>query len=460
MRTWRRQEGAKRDALYRAPKRHAPRVRRGLPLPGESSSARRLPPHVAKPVTCAPRTTPPRKSLMKSRTLFAATAAWLLVASVIAGCESGRERPPAVTVRVLHAAPQRATVNFLREQRNEAQLEYRQASAPLFFAADEYDFNVSALDATGDTPSLICSFSRQLVPDNRYFSALTEAAGEMTPIVVEVAPFSGSSAEVIAIHAAPSLGPMSVYIEADGIVPSSVAAAGSIGFGESIQSVEREEGTYRLSLTEADNPANVLLTSGIFTLEDGQSYIFAILDPTEDSTTSMSVAFIGPEPTLLFDESVQSSLTVVNAAADGLPRAVSISDDYSAPLLAAVPPFDRSADTPVAFGGRTTSATPAGDTGAVEDDITPPLRPSRHAGRVRRPDDQRHAGRRYRGSRGRYHRVAHAQPPSRCDDRRRPGRAYGHFRGRRAPTNHRTFAYRVHERRYAARGSRVLPGPA
>ena len=315
---------------------------------------------------------------MKSRTLFAATAAWLLVASVIAGCESGRERPPAVTVRVLHAAPQRATVNFLREQRNEAQLEYRQASAPLFFDADEYDFNVWALDATGDSSSLIGSFSRELVPDNRYFIALTEAAGEMTPIVVEVEPFSGSSAEVIAIHAAPSLGPMSVYIEADGIVPSSVAAAGSIGFGESIQSVEREEGTYRLSLTEADNPANVLLTSGIFTLEDGQSYIFAILDPTEDSTTSMSVAFIGPEPTLLFDESVQSSLTVVNAAADGLPRDVYIDDDFSAPLLAAVPPFDRSADTPVAFGDRTISVTPAGDTGVVEDDITASLTRSRH----------------------------------------------------------------------------------
>src|SRR5690606_22956922 len=139
---------------------------------------------------------------------YAAMAAWLLVASAITGCESGRERPPGVTVRVLHAAPARGTLDFLREQRNETQLDYRQASGPLFWDSGEYDFNVHAVDATGTSTTLLGSFSRTLAADQQYFFVITEAAGELRPIVVEKAPFSGTTAEVVAVHAAPSLGPM------------------------------------------------------------------------------------------------------------------------------------------------------------------------------------------------------------------------------------------------------------
>src|SRR5690606_21686322 len=292
---------------------------------------------------------------MRSRTFYAAVAAWLLVASAIAGCEGGRERPPQVTVRVLNAAPARATLHFLREQRNETQLDYRQASGPLFFDTDEYDFNVRAIDPTGNSSTLIGSFSLELVPDNRYFIALSEAAGELAPIVVEVEPFSGSSAEVIAVHAAPSLGPMSMYIEPDGIVPSAVAPVGTVGFSEALESVAKEAGTYRLSLTEAGNPDNVLLTSATFELHDGQSYVFSILDPAEDSIAPIAVSMIGPESTLLFDESVQSSLTVLNAATDGLARDVYLDDDFSAPVVAAVPPLAISDDTTVGSGARKVS---------------------------------------------------------------------------------------------------------
>src|SRR5690606_8256273 len=128
-----------------------------------------------------------------------------------------------------------------------------------------------------------------------------EAAGQLRPIIVEKAPFTGTSAEIVAVHAAPSIGPLSVYIEPDGVVPSAVAPFGTIGFGEIIEPATRGPGVYRLTLTEAGNPANVVMTSGLITLDERQSYTFAILDPAEDSIPDIAVAFVGPDPTLLFD---------------------------------------------------------------------------------------------------------------------------------------------------------------
>src|SRR5690606_35823850 len=112
---------------------------------------------------------------------------------------------------VLHAAPERSAVEFLREQRSEAQLDYRQASGPLFFDADQYDFTVRALGPSGSSATALGTFTRDLIADNYYLVAFTEAAGVLTPIVVEKAPFAGSSSEVTAMHAAPSLDPMSLY---------------------------------------------------------------------------------------------------------------------------------------------------------------------------------------------------------------------------------------------------------
>jgi|GEM_PF-2125776 len=315
---------------------------------------------------------------MKSLTRYAAMAAWLLVASAITGCESGRERPPGVAVRVLHAAPARGTLNFLREQRNEMQLDYRQASGVFVWDSDEYDFNVQAIDANGATATLLGGFTQELVPDRQYFFAITEAAGQFRPIIVEKAPFTGTSAEIVAVHAAPSIGPVSVYIEPDGVVPSAVAPLGTIAFGEIIEPATREPGTYRVSLTEAGNPANVLMTSALVTLDQRQSYTFAILDPADDSIPDVAVAFVGPDPTLLFDQSTESTLTVINAAADGLPRDVFVDDDFSAPVLAAIPPLIRSEQIEVAAGSRKLSVTPAGNTGTVEAETTQTLARSRH----------------------------------------------------------------------------------
>jgi len=315
---------------------------------------------------------------MKPRTRYAALAAWLLVSSVLAGCEDGRTRPPSVTVRVVHAAPERSTLDFLREQRTEAQLDYRQASGQLVFDSDEYDFNVRALDPGGQTTTLIGNFSHTLVPENTYLFVITEAAGELVPIVIEKEPYDGDSSEINAVHSAPSLGPMSLYLLPPGTPPAVGTEIGTLAFGETLDSATVEPGDYRLTLTEAGNPANVLMSSGTFELEGRRSYAYAILDPADDSHAAFSVVFLGGETTQLFDRGLQSSMTVLNAAADGEPRDVYVDEDFSEPVLAAAPHLVRSDDIPVAFGSRDISVTPAGNPAAVEGENSGTFARARH----------------------------------------------------------------------------------
>lgn len=305
-------------------------------------------------------------------------AACLLASAAVVGCDSGRIRAPAVAVRVLNAAPERGTLDILREQRSETQLDFRQVSGPLVFDADQYDFNVRAGNLDGST-SILGSFSQELLPENEYLITITEVAGVLTPVVLEKARFEGgTSVEIAAVHAAPSLGPMSLYVEPEGVLPSEVAAVDTLEFGETFPSTTREPGTYRVSLTEAGNPANVLMTSPALALEAGQTYVYTIIDAAGDSVAPITVAAIGGASTLLFDESVEASVTLVNAAADGLPRDVFVDDNFSAPLLAAAPYLARSPDITVTAGARKLSVTPAGNTGVIEAEDSETYIRSRH----------------------------------------------------------------------------------
>ncbi len=310
------------------------------------------------------------KSSMGSRIRYAALAAWLLVSLAIVGCEDGRTRPPSVTVQVLHAAPERNTIEFIRGQRNEAQLEFRQASGPLVFDSDRYNFTIRALNSSGSAATSLGTFTRELQPNKQYLIAIAEVAGTVAPVVLEKDAFSGTTAEINMMHAAPTLGAMALYVEPDGVVPSAAAPVGTLGFGETLEPITRAPGTYRLSLTEAGQPTNVLMTSALFALEEARSYAFVIVDPAGDSHAAVTVALLGNDTSMLIDESVQSSVAIVNAAADGAPRDVFVDDDFSAPLLASAPPLVRSADLPLAPGAHKIGITPAGNTGVVEAENT------------------------------------------------------------------------------------------
>jgi hypothetical protein len=302
---------------------------------------------------------------MRTPNRYAAMAALLLVSSALVGCDGGRTRPPPVTVRVVHAAPERPPIEFFRVRRNETQIDFRQVSGALRFDSDLYEFSAQTVDLSAAAPTLVGSFVQQLTPDHDYLFVLTEPNGVFTPIVVEKPIHSGSESEIIAVHAAPSLSAMSLYIEQAGTDPVGAAPLGTLAFKDTIESATRAPGEYRLTLTDAGAPTNVQLRSGTFTLEAGQTYAFVIIDPADDSTAPISVTTVGLPVALLLDPSVPARAQVINAAADGEPRDLYLDDDFTAPLIAEAP-HAAYAYGDVTFGEHTLTVTPAGNPGVIE----------------------------------------------------------------------------------------------
>jgi hypothetical protein len=77
------------------------------------------------------------------------------------------------------------------------------------------------------------------------------------------------------------------------------------------------------------------------------------------------VLAVGPAGGQLFDKNAPAGLEFVNAAADGAPRDVYLDDDFTMPLLSAVPSAVLS-ETTIPAGDRKLSVTPAGNPGVVE----------------------------------------------------------------------------------------------
>lgn len=307
---------------------------------------------------------------MRTRMRYAAVAASILVSTALVGCDGGRTRPPQVSVRVMHAAPERGTIDFRREQRSETQLDYRQASGQMRFDEDEYEFNARITEPGSSGSNLLGSFSAVLSDGNEYVFVLTEPSGVFTPIVLENAVLDeDADTRIVAVHAAPSLEPMSVYVEPTGVDPSGVAPIGTLEFGDTLDDATRSPGDYRLLLTEAGNPSNILMRSGELELEAGRTHSFTIVDPTPDSIAPISVVSAGAGTGLLVDTSVRSRAHIINAAADGEPRDIYVDEDFTTPLAEAVPYLEE-VYADFQQGERTFSVTPAGNPGTVEAEST------------------------------------------------------------------------------------------
>ena len=317
---------------------------------------------------------------MRLRNRYAAAAALVLASFALFGCESGRKRPPQVTVQVVHAAAERGSIELRRIQWAETRppLEFRTASSQFRFDVDEYEFN-AYIQPPGTTDwELLGSFTVSLTPETDYLFVLTEANGDFEPIVVESsAERRNDRSHIVAVHAAPSLGPMSIYVEPSDVDPTAVAPLATLSFGDSVNDATRAPGEYRFVLTEAGNPANVLMRSDEIELEAGVAYSFTIVDPADDTVAPISVVMAGTAPSVIYDESVGALAHVINAAADREPRDLYAGEELEEKLVDAAPPLTEVV-VEVPTGSQTISVTPAGNTGVVEAEAEPAIAATRH----------------------------------------------------------------------------------
>jgi hypothetical protein len=304
--------------------------------------------------------------------LLGALTTITLVCCSIAACNSeGRTRGPSTLVTAVHAAPAYGEIAFLREERIAGALTYRDAGT-FSYEVGQYDFNLEVTPLGQSTPDRKYSFSEILLEGTHHFFVVTQDGANLNPILFTTPDFSttATNAEVILVHAAPALAGTDVYLTSPGADLSAANPIASLSFRQNSNPQTAAAGDYQLSITEAGNPLNVLFSSPTQTLAAGFSNLFVITDGAGEGLATISVVRASDTNAVLSDVNTPSSMRVVNAASDTLPRDIAIDDDFANLLFPAAPYASPTAFSTITPGARKLTVTPAGNPGVIEVELT------------------------------------------------------------------------------------------
>lgn len=283
----------------------------------------------------------------------------------VSGCDQGRQDPGDVTVRVANVAPSFSELSFRREQTNPSAFAFKNAQE-FVYDVDTYDFFIDERTLLEGVTPRSWTFSRQLQPSMSYTFVLTEAGGEVQPLVIEHPKAPATDAQIVALHAAAGLPAMDLYLERPGVGIAGATPRGTFNAQEQITPSTLPSGEYELWLTAAGNPASVLLATTTITLTAATTSTFIVVPETGQGTAQLSVLLLQDSPVSLYDRNVTSQLRVINAATDTAPRDVAINSEFSPPLFSAAPFAVPTTFATVALGAQTINVTPVGNSGVLE----------------------------------------------------------------------------------------------
>lgn len=288
----------------------------------------------------------------------------------LAACDNeSRERPPQTQVDVVHAAPSFGELAFLRVERREATLGYGDSDVSSW-DTDTYTFNVDAVRPLAD-PERVLSFTETLSPGNNYTIVLAQDGGDLREIVIETEGESlgATETEVTIVHTASTLGPVDVYLEPPGTDLAAATPRGTLSFLENLPPFNVEEADYQISLTDVGLPANVLLTSRGFGIVARIKTVITLLDGANVGLAPYAALVSGSgESVPLADQSIQSGIRAINAMTNDGALDVTIDNNFTPPLLPAVPAGVPSAYSFFDAGDRSLTVSPAGNPGVLEVD--------------------------------------------------------------------------------------------
>lgn len=285
-----------------------------------------------------------------------------------AGCDQGRPPQRSTTVRVANVAPSFAELNFRRGARDpdNRQLTFK-AATQFTYGEDTYNFSVDArslVEAAGRT----WSFTKDVRDGTVYTFVLTEDAGEVEPIFLEYpSPTANDTqTQIIGVHAGGELPALDFYLESAGVGIAGATPRATLTFQQTLPASTVPTGQYEVTLTEAGNPSNVLLTSVPITLGSAPT-AFIIVDEAGEGTEPLSVLLLQETTALLYDVSSTAELKVINGASDMQPRDFAINREFAPPLFSAIPFATPTsyATVPVATG-QPINVTPVGNPGVLE----------------------------------------------------------------------------------------------
>ena len=252
-----------------------------------------------------------------------------------------RTRPPSASVTVIHAAPSQPTLIFKRVERTEGNLDYK-SSGTFSWDSDTYTFNVDAISVDGSAAPAL-SFVKELVPGTDYTILLTEVdvGGQIQLqewiLEAPTATIAATDSVITPAHAATTLGPVDVYVEAPGADLAAANPLGTLDFMESLPPVTVTTGEVEVSITDVGLPGTVLMNSSPFTLPAGGAATFAILDGANEGLAQIYVLAVGGSTILITDQNLPSGIRVINTSTDRNPLDVALDSDFAPALLPGVP---------------------------------------------------------------------------------------------------------------------------
>lgn len=290
-------------------------------------------------------------------------------ALLLTGCDEGRVAPGKVTVRVANAVPSYTALGYQREQpvlSPPTPVAYKNAINQSY-DADTYDFFVyERLPPASTLEARSWTFNHELKTDLEYTFVLTEVGGEIQPIIIEYPATPPADAQIVGLHAAPGLPAMDLYLERPGVGIAGATRRGTFNVYEQIPPTALASGEYELWLTEANNPANVLLTTTTVTLAAAATSTIVVLPEPGQAGAQLSVLFVGAESIGFYDRNVTGTLRVINGATDTAPRDFAVNSEFSPPLFSAIPFAEPTTYATVSPAIQTINVTPVGNPGVLE----------------------------------------------------------------------------------------------
>jgi len=288
---------------------------------------------------------------------------------VSAGCDQGRQTQRNTTVRIANVAPSFAELNFRREQTNGTTLAFK-GSTEASYGEDTYDFYVAARSLLSPELARTWTFAQDVRHGTIYTFVLTEDAGEVEPIILEypLPTATSTGAQIVGLNAAGGFPPIDFYLEPAGVGIAGATPQATLAFQQPLTARTVPAGDYEITLTEAGNSSNVLLTSVPLGLGSTPS-TFIITAESGEGTAALSVLLMQASPAVLYSTNATAELRVINGAADTVARDFAINREFSPPLFSAIPFSTPTsyATVPVA-SSQPVNVTPVGNPGVLEVD--------------------------------------------------------------------------------------------
>ncbi len=241
-----------------------------------------------------------------------ASTAIVIAAALIAGCAE-TSRPTATgkgKVRGINSIVTSPELIFLTEERPMGNINYRGVAGFTEWDNLTYNFNFDVIRPNAAEAERLATQVIDVLADVEHTTVLTGTIANPSLLYweTEAREWDGSETvfEVDFFHASPLLGQVDVYYDLEGTAPVVGNEVGTLGFGDRIPYVEREQDDYELILTAPGDPSTVIFQSPGVPRLPRERITFALYDTDPSIVADAGVGII-------FESGVSQGIPDVNS---------------------------------------------------------------------------------------------------------------------------------------------------